>query len=132
MKKTWIILAISGILISCTGSGKKFKSYEEFPVYEGNDLELTYSPSGSKFRVWSPAADEVKLLLFDNGLDGSAYEMKDMKRSKSGTWIANVKGDLKGKYYTFQVKMGERDFSQQNLTMILLPKHRCLRFWLPK
>ena len=41
MKKTWIILAISGILISCTGSGKKFKSYEEFPVYEGNDLELT-------------------------------------------------------------------------------------------
>ena len=108
MKKTWIILAISGILISCTGSGKKFKSYEEFPVYEGNDLELTYSPSGSKFRVWSPAADEVKLLLFDNGLDGSAYEMKDMKRSKSGTWIANVKGDLKGKYYTFQVKMGEK------------------------
>ena len=108
MKKTWIILAISGILISCTGSGKKFKSYEEFPVYEGNDLELTYSPSGSKFRVWSPAADEVKLLLFENGLDGSAYEMKDMKRSKSGTWIANVKGDLKGKYYTFQVKMGEK------------------------
>ena len=99
MKKTWMVILISGLLVSCTGNDKKYKNFEEFPVYNGNDLELTYSTAGSKFRVWSPAADEVKLLLFDNGLDGSAYEMKDMKRSKSGTWIASVKGDLKGKFY---------------------------------
>ena len=108
MKKTWMVILISGLLVSCTGNDKKYKNFEEFPVYNGNDLELTYSTAGSKFRVWSPAADEVKLLLFDNGLDGSAYEMKDMKRSKSGTWIASVKGDLKGKFYTFQVKIGEQ------------------------
>ncbi len=108
MKKTWIILAISGMLISCAGNGKKYSNFDEYPVYNGDDLELTYSPSGSKFRVWSPAADAVKLLLFDNGVDGSAYEMKDMKRSKNGTWVASIKGDLKGKYYTFQIKTGEQ------------------------
>ena len=103
------MLALSALLISCGGSGtKKFTTFEEYPNYNGNDLELTYSSSGSKFRVWSPTADEVKLLLFENGSEGSAYEMKDMKRSKNGTWIANVKGDLKGKFYTFQVKVGDK------------------------
>ena len=108
MKKLIFMVLITGLLLSCSSSPKQYKDFSDYPVYDGNDLELTYSPSGSKFRVWSPAADEVKLLLFDNGTDGSAYEMKDMKRSGKGTWVTSVKGDLKGKYYTFQVKVGEQ------------------------
>ncbi|MHB9055308.1 MAG: type I pullulanase [Paludibacteraceae bacterium] len=108
MKKTWIMLALSGLLISCVGGGKKYKSFDDYPVYHGNDLELTYSPANSKFRVWSPTADIVKLLLFDNGSDGSAYEIRDMKPTRDGTWITNVKGDLKGKFYTFQIKTGDK------------------------
>lgn len=108
MKKIVFTMFAMCLLVSCIDSTKKFESFADYPVYNGNDLELTYSPQSSKFRVWSPAADEVKLLLFDSGSEGSAYEMKDMKRSKNGTWITNVKGDLKGKFYTFQVKVGEQ------------------------
>lgn len=108
MKKLALMVITISFLVGCTNSSKKFASFDEYPTYEGKDLELTYSPSESKFRVWSPAADEVKLLLFDSGSEGSAYEMTDMKRSKNGTWTANVKGDLKGKFYTFQVKVGEQ------------------------
>ena len=108
MKKLIPMVLAIGLLVSCSSGSTKFESYDEYPVYNGNDLELTYSPQSSKFRVWSPAADEVKLLLFDSGSEGSAYEMKDMKRSKNGTWITKVDGDLKGKFYTFQVKVGEQ------------------------
>ena len=41
MKKTWMVILISGLLVSCTGNDKKYKNFEEFPVYNGNDLELT-------------------------------------------------------------------------------------------
>ena len=108
MKKSILMLVIASVLIGCSSNYKKYKSFDEYPVYNGNDLELTYSATGSKFRVWAPTADEVKLLLFDNGIEGAAYMMKNMHRSKNGTWVVAVSGDLKGKFYTFQVKIGEK------------------------
>ena len=30
--------------------------YDRYPVYRGDDLELTYSPEGSSFRLWAPSA----------------------------------------------------------------------------
>lgn len=105
MKKIVYMLLTVGLLASCKGVSQKYKSFDDYPVYEGNDLELTYTPQKSTFRVWSPTAEEVKLLLFDNGSDGSAYDMQDMKRSEKGTWLVEVDKDLKGKFYTFQVKI---------------------------
>lgn len=31
--------------------------YDRYPVYRGDDLELTYSPEGSSFRLWAPSAE---------------------------------------------------------------------------
>ncbi|MDX9746864.1 MAG: alpha-amylase family glycosyl hydrolase, partial [Paludibacter sp.] len=87
---------------------KEFKSYDEYPVYDGNDLELTYTPQASSFRVWSPSADQVKLFLYEDGLDGAPVQVENMKRSEKGTWKLKLDGDLKGKFYTFQVKVGEK------------------------
>ena len=108
MKKTILMLVAAVLLAGCSSSYKKYKSFDEYPVYNGNDLELSYAATGSKFRVWAPTADEVKLLLFDNGIEGAAYMMKNMHRSKNGTWVVAVSGDLKGKFYTFQIKIGEK------------------------
>ena len=105
MKKIIYMLLTVGLLTSCNGVSQKYKSFDDYPVYEGNDLELTYTPQKSTFRVWSPTAEEVKLLLFDNGSEGSAYDMKDMKRSEKGTWLVAIDKDLKGKFYTFQTKI---------------------------
>jgi len=77
-------------------------------IYEGNDLELTYTSKLSKFRVWAPTASKVKLLLYDNDYEGAAYKTVDMKRSDNGTWIKEINENLKGKFYTFQVRIGER------------------------
>jgi len=104
---SFIIMLITLILCSCN-STKKYDSYEDYPVYEGSDLELTYSPQSSNFRVWSPTASEVKLLLYDNGNEGGAYLTKNMKRSDDGTWTLEINENLKGKFYTFQVKINEK------------------------
>lgn len=107
MKKLFGILLTLGLCFGCGKSNKDFKSFDDYPIYDGNDLELIYTPAVSKFRVWSPTADEVKLLFYEDGLEGSAYEMLDMQPAEQGTWIAEVKKDLKGKFYTFQIKIGE-------------------------
>lgn len=108
MKKLFIMLAFAGFITSCGLTSKEYKNFDDYPVYNGDDLELQYAPDASKFRVWAPTADAVKLLLYNDGVEGSAYEMKDMSRSKDGTWVAKMAGDLKGKFYTFQIKMNEQ------------------------
>ena len=104
---SFIMSLITLILCSCNPT-PKYATYEDYPVYQGSDLELTFSPQSSNFRVWAPTASEVKLLLYDNGNDGGAYQTKNMDRSENGTWTLKIDGNLKGKFYTFQVKINEK------------------------
>lgn len=105
-------MLLASVLFVACNKAPQYIGFDQYPVYEGDDLELTYTPESSKFRVWSPAATQVKLLLYISGHEGAAYETHDMKRSKQGTWTKELKGDLKGKFYTFQVKIGERWYKE--------------------
>jgi len=104
--KSFIMSLITLILCSCNTT-PQYATYDDYPVYDGSDLELSYSPQSSSFRVWAPTASEVKLLIYDDGNVGGAYQTKDMDRSESGTWTLKIDGNLKGKFYTFQVKIKE-------------------------
>ncbi len=77
---------------------------ESFPEYNGNDLGLTYSSKQSAFRIWAPTADKAQLKLYDQPIDGGALQTISMTRSGQGTWTASLKGDQKGKYYTFSIE----------------------------
>jgi len=101
------MLLISGLLSGCNTT-PHYATFDDYPVYEGSDLELTYSPQETKFRVWAPTATEVKVLLYDNGNEGGAYVNYDMDRSEKGTWTLKRVGNLKGKFYTFQVKIHDK------------------------
>lgn len=102
-----IMLLISGLLSACATT-PHYATFDDYPVYDGSDLELTYTPQSSKFRVWSPTASEVKLLIYDNGNEGGAYQTLDMSRSEKGTWALKINEDLKGKFYTFQIKINKK------------------------
>ncbi len=112
MNKHSLIMLLASVLFVACNNVPKYESFDQYPVYEGDDLELTYSPKSSVFRVWSPAATQVKLLLYDNGNECAAYETHDMKRSKQGTWLKELKGDFKGKFYTFQIKIDDKWFRE--------------------
>jgi len=107
MKKHLFIMALSLGLLSSCNTKTHYNSYDEYPVYEGDDLELVYTPQSSSFRVWAPTADEVRILLYDNGYEGGAYKTVEMSRSSEGTWKKEINEDLKGKFYTFQIRVGE-------------------------
>ncbi len=77
----------------------------DWPTYSGDDLELSVDNDMTRFRLWSPKAEAVRLNLYDNGHTGKAYSTIEMTPdSNNGTWTASVPGQLFGKFYTFQVK----------------------------
>ena len=87
--------------------------FENYPVYSGDDLELTVDSSGTRFRLWSPKAQDVVVNLYDNGHTGVPYKTLPMKQDVStGTWTAAVPEKLYGKFYTFKVKHGGKWLSE--------------------
>ncbi len=87
--------------------------FENYPVYSGDDLELTVDSSGTRFRLWSPKAQDVVVNLYDNGHTGVPYKTLPMKQDVStGTWTASVPEKLYGKFYTFKVKHGGKWLSE--------------------
>ena len=66
-------------------SMKDETTYDRYPVYRGDDLELTYSPEGSSFRLWAPSAERVRLRLYGAGEGGGPLLTQSMDASSDGT-----------------------------------------------
>lgn len=84
------------------------KNFDSYPVYSGNDLGLTYTPLQSTFRIWTPTAEKAELIFYNEGIGGTSLQTISMQKSKSGTWIALLKGDQKGKFYTFRIQANNK------------------------
>ncbi len=106
-KHLTLLITLMAALLGCTDR-PKYGSVDEYPEYTGNDLGLTYTPEKSLFKVWSPAAEQVRLNLYNEGLGGEAFETLAMQPGEQGTWAATVSGDLNGKFYTFQIMQDGR------------------------
>lgn len=82
---------------------KNFDKFTDFPKYEGDDLGLTYSAKQSTFKLWSPDIDSAKVHIYEAGEGGQPIKSKPLEKSKDGVWETTIPGDLKGRFYTFQV-----------------------------
>lgn len=67
--------------------------------------EVSYSPKATVFKLNAPAKPTLR--LYDAGLGGKAYKKVKLAQSAPNVWTATVKGDLKGKFYTFDIGLGE-------------------------
>ncbi|MEH0154543.1 type I pullulanase [Limibacter armeniacum] len=102
---TSAILIGSTILGGCQQAEKpQYKDYDQMPVYKGTDLGITYHPDATAFKLWSPAAEEVKVNLYDNDLGGKPTKTYTLEKGEQDVWSLSINEDLKGKYYTFEVK----------------------------
>lgn len=97
--------SIMSTTISCQSVKKEYTSFEEYPTPEGKLVEMEYSPIETKFTLWAPTAEEVRVLLYDSGNEGSAYQTLSLEMGEDGIWNTSIKEDLKGKFYTFNVKV---------------------------
>ena len=69
--------------------------------------EMTYSPEKTTFKLFAPAdAKSVKVRIYRGGLGGKALKTIKMQYV-DGLWTATVKGDLLGRFYTFDMGHGE-------------------------
>lgn len=67
--------------------------------------EMSYQQGMTEFRLNAPT--EATLRIYDNGSDTKAAKTVKMKKASNGEWVATVKGNLKGKFYTFDTGNGE-------------------------
>ena len=93
------------------------KYYEE--ANEKANLGVTYSKDATTFRVWSPVAANMNVLIYDYDTSSEyapkpitddqkkaydKYQGYHMQYKSGGIWEITVTGaDLEGKYYNFQV-----------------------------
>ena len=70
--------------------------------------EVNYTPEKTQFAIFAPDdAKKVTLRLYREGLGGKAVKTVKMKRTADEQWTTTVRGDLMGKFYTFDVGLGE-------------------------
>ena len=75
--------------------------------------EMEYTPHQTTFQLFAPAtARTVKVRIYKDGQGGRPLKTVNMKKDGDATdggivWTAAVKGDLMGRYYTFDTGHGE-------------------------
>ena len=70
--------------------------------------EVDYTPEKTVFSLFAPNdAKKVTVRIYKEGLGGKAVKTIKMNRTADEQWTATVKGDLMGKFYTFDVGRGE-------------------------
>ena len=71
--------------------------------------EMTYTKEVSSFKLNAPSkAKSVKVNIYNKGVGGEVLKTVRMKRTGTDQWTADIPGDLKGLYYTFQVQTGKK------------------------
>lgn len=66
--------------------------------------EITYTKRGTTFALVAQKAQSVNLNIYAEGIGGKPVKTVAMRKGEKGVWKAVVKGDLKGRFYTFNVK----------------------------
>lgn len=74
--------------------------------FTDEELGCIYSEGKSTFKVWSPAASSINLLLYKNG----DPELNELPRSipmheEKGLWSLTINENLKGIFYTYEVNV---------------------------
>ena len=102
MKKLIVLI----LLIGAASYGTAQNQSSSYPVYNGKDLGLTYSPTAATFKIWAPTANAAKLNLYKSDMGGNATRSINMNKGENGVWYITVPENLKNSYYTFQVNIG--------------------------
>lgn len=70
--------------------------------------EVSYAPQETKFQLFAPNdAKQVTVRIYKDGLGGKAIKSMKMQKTGDECWTATIKGDLMGKFYTFDMGKGE-------------------------
>ena len=72
---------------------------------QGRFNEMVYDKTQTVFHLNAPAMPKVR--IYQNGQGGKPIKTVKMRAVGTDRWEATVKGDLNGKFYTFDIGRGE-------------------------
>lgn len=76
------------------------------PVYTGWDWGWWSFDRKVTLSLWAPTATEVEVQLYDSAAGGTAKTVPLHRDDATGVWsLTRDRGELNGKYYTYQVKV---------------------------
>ena len=105
MIRFFSLILLIGMMISCNQQPSfDAADYDSYPVYNGNDLGVAWTPEKTTFRIYAPTAEEAKVMIYNDGLGGNAVQEKTFNKGRNGTLVAEFDDNLKDKFYTFQIK----------------------------
>lgn len=100
----FIILLVSLISFNaCMPRENHYASVDAYPTPVTENLWLDYTPERSIFKVWSPAAEQVILRLYEKGDGDCLVDQYELKYKDNGVWELRIAKDLIGVYYTFEI-----------------------------
>nr|WP_232369879.1 MULTISPECIES: type I pullulanase [Prevotella] len=67
--------------------------------------EVTYTPSQTIFKLNAPQKPVVR--IYADGLQGAPLRVVGMKKIGRDLWSTTIRGNLKGRFYTFDIGKGE-------------------------
>jgi pullulanase len=100
--KNLFLSSLFMILLTSSYCQQDFKLY---PSYNGDDLGLSYNRGFSEFKIWSPPADSVQVLLFKDGAGGEPFNAVNLNKQTDGIWHTKLSGEWKGTFYCFRVNI---------------------------
>ena len=121
MKSIFILLILlsgalflfrSGLFAQKRQASLAYDPYKDYPVYQGTDLGVSYTKSGTTLKIWSPPAQEMKLKLYKTSTGNDLTEEIMCLKEADGVWKAELKGDRKNTYYTFQSKINGKWYDE--------------------
>lgn len=71
-------------------------------TYDGNDLGAVCTTHNTIFKVWSPTAETIIVVVYQSFNDDLGQKHA-MTKCKKGVWELNLKGNFKNKYYNYLV-----------------------------
>lgn len=104
------LMMLSGLLSYFSFAKAQTDQYARYPVTKNEQPGLSYTRERSVFRVWSPPATAMYLLVYQEGTGGKPIQEVTMHTGSNGTWWARLEGDWQGKFYTYQAEInGKRN-----------------------
>ena len=67
--------------------------------------EVSYSPKQTTFKLNAPKKPTLR--IYEAGKGGKVEKKIKMKQTSENVWETTISGDLKGKFYTFDIGRGE-------------------------
>lgn len=104
-----VVIGLAAVtILGCSPKKKVYTMYDDYPVRSGELVEMVYKPSATEFMLWAPTADNVKVMIYEDGISGAANKIVTLAQDKEGTWKGTATGNWEGYFYTFNVKIGDQ------------------------